>query len=577
MHPSAQDGSQLFIRVPKFVDGELITEYEPFQAPLRPRVKADTSRSRARGVKEEMEAVTKRISGKYLPELEGGDPTQDIALATVLPHLHTARYVAGWSNTATSVASPYVITTVDFTETPGASAELGGGCFFAAISRDPLCAIIEYVPNPNALQMQYAAHFATYTDPAEQTPVIDTHMRLDVAQGILHPLPVVRWDDSNTGDPTKVHPHGQTMYTRMNAQDSIHKYTYMTKGELITIYFEDQANAGIIMTAALGVLRSNGDSYTEIPGAAAVSQFINYVAPESGYYTFYTIWTAPPPPGTSLVQVTLRLSANMIGAVHSHLGHRPLPGIEDRNVLSGIRINGAALMITPDSAELAKGGRISGVQFDSTFLVESVVKNSGGGIPNNLVDNVTESVGMDFHKGGYAFHKPRTASAYQKAAPFRHNVDYIPRAVYGSSNPDDTVSSYHCDMISPDGWLAYAVTTPPAVAGGVGSVPFPGGIAHITYSFSVEYWHYDVWIGKQMPPTGVERFNAVMELISGAPQFHENALHLSDLKRWYNNVIPTVKDISPALLDMIAALFPQYAPVTSVIKRAGTLLPQRLR
>jgi hypothetical protein len=60
-------------------------EYEPFQAPLRPRVKADTSRSRARGVKEEMEAVTKRISGKYLPELEGGDPTQDIALATVLP------------------------------------------------------------------------------------------------------------------------------------------------------------------------------------------------------------------------------------------------------------------------------------------------------------------------------------------------------------------------------------------------------------------------------------------------------------------------------------------------------------
>jgi hypothetical protein len=531
----------------------------------------------ARGVKEEMALVTKRISGKYFNKATEDQTTQDIALATVLPHLHTARYVAGWSNTATSVASPYVITTVDFTETPGASAELGGGCFFAAVSRDPLCAIMEYVPNPAALQMQYTAEFSTYTDTVEQTPILDARMRMDVAVGILHPLPVVRWNDANNGDPTKIHPHGPTMYTRMNAQDSIHRYTYMTKGELVTIFFEDQNDAGIIMTGALGVLRSNGDSYTEIPGVAVVSQFLNYTAPESGYYTFYTLWTAPAPLGTTQVRVSLRLSANMVGAVHSHLGHRPLPGIEDRNVLSGIRVNGASLMITPDSAELAKGGRISGVQFDSTFLVESVVKNAGGGIPNNLVDNVTESVGMDFHRGGYAFHKPRTAQAYQKANPFRHNVDYVPRAVYGSSNPDDTISSYHCDMVSPDGWLAYAVTTPPAVAGGVGSVPFPGGIAHVTYSFSVEYWHYDVWIGKQVPPTGVERFNAVMEMISEAPQFHENALHFSDLKRWYNNVMPTVKAISPALLEAVSAIFPQYSAVFKAAAGLGSMMPTGLR
>lgn len=507
-----------------------------------------------------------------------------MALATTLPHAYTARYVAGWSNSPTSVASPYVITTVDFSGEPVPDAphpaELGAGCFFAAVSRDPLCAIIEYVPNPTMLAMAYQAWFNTPLTPSADdgaTPVVRTELHLDDDANVQHAVQIDYWEDYHTGNANFLHPHGDRMYTRVCDADPIHKMTFMQRGQAFTVHFMTILSAPVSLTGHLGVMRCNGDTITEGNGVTFTGvTYAQYVAQETGYYSFYIQWS-------TLLAVTdnkLRLKAFLnhdagANACGSVLGHRPLPGIQDRNLLSGIRINGAALMITPDSMELAKGGRVSGAQLDTGFVVESIVKNASGAQPNTLIDNIPGSSGFDFHKGAYAFHKPRTERSYSKQVPFKHNVDYVPRAVYGSVSSAQTLCSSHSAMNVPDGWLVLGVTTPLTM--GTTTSNYAGGIAHVTYSFSVEYWHYDVWIGTKLPPLGASSFDNVMQLIATAPQFHENALHVKDLKRWYNGAMPTLKAFGPGIKALLMRVAPELAPLIYALGVGASMLPDNVQ
>jgi len=534
---------------------------------------ARSVRSVSRGVSSEFEAVKNRLEGTI-----GESAGKKMALANVLPHAHQARYTAGWSTTPTSVASPFVITTVDFSAAPATGltypAELGAGAFFAGVSRDPLCAIVEYVPNVGKLGLEYEAHFCSYDDLTSRTPVVRTTQRMDPAVNTSHVLSINFWQDIQPGSTTHVHPHGPRMYARTSPKDALFRFSYLTKGQTVNFNFQDESGVGLALTGHIGVVRANGDSMTEVPGEAIVSStFVNVQCPESGFYAFVMAWSAAPGP-PAIVQVGARMiDLPGAAAIGSYLGHRPIPGIEDRNLLAGIRVNGCSIMITPDSVELAKGGRITGAQTDTGFEIESVVTNAAGQDPNALLDNIPGSKGIDFSKGGYAFHKPRTQASFEKRIPFKHNGDYVPRAVFGNDSPQNTVSSYTSDLLVPDGWLAYAVTTPPNVVGAT-TTPYPGGIVHVTYSFSVEYWHYDIWIGTKLPALGTAGFDDIMSLIATAPQFHENPLHVADLKRWYNGAMPVLRKLGPGVKDLLTMLFPQAAPGLMMMETIGSMLPE---
>ena len=507
------------------------------------------------------------------------------ALAAILPHNYTTRYQAGWANTPTSVTSPFAIHQVDFSKPKGANAELAAGSFFCAVSRDPLNAFIMYVPNPEALLMYYVASFPTY-DVADttKTPVVRDKLRVGHALGVPHPVNPCVW---NYSAGLKV--HGPVMYTRSSSGDEMHKYTYMTKGENIRIATYSEADVLTGNVGVLGVVRWNGETFDElqeiefgtpsIPGPVVYVGTVDFTAPESGNYGFYIGWIELNPAFTAGVGGYLKaeLSANKAdapvggAAVHSHLAHRPLPGIQQRVLLSAIRVNGRSLMVTPDSVMLARGGRIAGAQLDTTFQVESLVKNCAGGDATNTVANLDNAVTINYDRGGYAFHKPRSSEAYKRSIPFLHNNDFDPRGIEGFTTMDAVISNYKSEIDSD--WLVYAITTPPNPEGG--SVDFPGGLAHITESASVEYWHYDMWIGKALPPLGHDDFNDVMELVGLAPQFHENALHVADLKRWYNSASPKVKMIAPALFKLMRAVGgPIGGNLAAAAETVGQMLPE---
>jgi len=501
-----------------------------------------------------------------------------MVMATILPHSHCARYTAGWSNTATSVASPFVIKSVDFgqpvPQTLTHKAMLQPGCFFAGVSRDPLNAIMEYVPNPNMLPIHYTGKMCTYnmTDP-ERTPIIDTIQWFAPVLSETHYLQPNFFEDQKVGDSSYLHPHGSRLYTKFSPRDSKLRYTFLVKGQTVNFTFHDQTGAPLILTGFVLDLRSNGDDYTEGQGAPLGGPISGWVAPECGYYAFaVTLSSVTGTPTSVGFTMNLMDAAGSPGAIGSYIGMRALPGIEDRTLLSGIRINGASIMITPDSAELARGGRIAGGQFAASFRADSIVKNAAGGSPNDLIANIPGASDIDFAHGGYAFHKPRTQDSYKQHIPFKNNDDYVPRAVEGFDTPSKVISSYHSEIEAPDGWLLYGVTTPEA---SLGSNTWPGGLCHVTYSFSVEYWNYDVWVEHRLPDEGVEEFNDVMQIVSHAPQFHENALHLSDLKRWYNGALPKLRQFGPGVLNLVAMAFPQLKPLMTVLANVPSVMPDK--
>lgn len=516
------------------------------------------------------------VSRAVKAEVDAQAHASKAALAAILPHNYTSRYQAGWSNTPTAVAAPFNITTVDFSVPKGATAELDSGNFFCAVSRDPLNATILYVPNPTAQALNYTAEFAVCA--ADSTPVISDKVNVPIIIGGLQLLNPCSYRYSSG-----IKAHGAIMYTRSSRGDETHKYTYMTKNEVFYLRFT-HPTTGLqhSVTADLIAYRWNGTSVSE-HSTTTISATSDgaFTAPESGNFAFALTFLNPTPLDPNSVDVRVWLYANTAGAgpgpnsVHSHLGHLPLAGISTRFLLSAIRCNGRSLMITPDSSLMARGGRTAGAQVDTTFAVEGFVKNAAGRSATSMVQNMDSSVTMDFDMGCYAWHKPRSQSAYKRMTPFLHNNDFDPRAIDGASGIS-SIANYKSEIEPPDGWLVYAVTVPASVIGVSPDITYPGGLVHVTDSYSCEYWHYDIWIPRSLPALGAEEYEEMMELVGTAPQFHTNALHIEDLKKWYNAASPVVRAIAPSLFKLLRMIGGPTAQGANIAQAVGQLLPDQV-
>lgn len=503
------------------------------------------------------------------------------ALAAVLPFHHTTRFASGYTNCPTAKAAPWTIATVDFTGTPAPGAELGGGCHFTAVSRDPLNAIIEYVGNPTGLPISYVASFPN-ANVVTNAPTISDRLYLSPAINVPHNVSPAIFKDNTIGNPNYMHPHGSTFYPRMPKSNALFKFVYMTAGETMAFGFFDNASALIAMTGGLSVFRYTGNTIVDaVTLSIAGATNVNHTAADSGNYAYAIEWSVLAAT-FSYLKMVLTSGANVpfVAPVpagpFSHLGHRPMPGIENRTTLTHIRVNGVAVMLTPDSAELAKGGRIVGCQVDSAYTVESFVTNANGGSATDTVINLEGSDSRDFTKGGYAFHKPYSVDSYEMQQPFRFNISYNPQGVQGTTAVSLAVSDYTSYMEPPDGWVVYAVATPPSSTGA--GAPWPGGLIHVTHCFSIEYRTNDVWVGKELPPTGSNMiaYDEMMSLIGRAPQFHENPLHVKDLISWYNRVSPFASRMMPGIVGLLSRLGPNGAMLAAILRGIQTVAPSQL-
>jgi len=210
-----------------------------------------------------------RIPRELAHQLTTSSKSSKAALAAVLPLENTTRYQAGWSNTPTSVASPFIVETIDFSEPAHANAELASGGFFAALSRDPLNAYIEYVPNPTAKPFSYGAGFATTAiGDADKTVTISPHLQLynRASLGFLldQKLNVATFSDQNIGSSAHLHPHGPIMFPRTPSGSTEFKFVYMTKGEAFEAALENATHVPSVNHWTLVVYRWDGETATPV-------------------------------------------------------------------------------------------------------------------------------------------------------------------------------------------------------------------------------------------------------------------------------------------------------------------------
>jgi hypothetical protein len=353
----------------------------------------------------------------------------------------------------------------------------------------------------------------------------------------------------------------------------------MTRGETVIFQFQDGGLLPVPVTGLLVVYRWSGEKAVEAQTFELnADASAAWTAPDSANFAWSVTIRVTQPLLNNIAMVLTSGAQNWFGQTvpagpTSHLGHKPMPGISARITMTHLRVNGAAIMVSPDAAELVKGGRICGAQIDTSYQVESFVSNANGGSATNTVINLQGSDTRDFKRGGYGFHKPYTMDAYEMQTPFKFNVDYSPNA--GTAPTVAQVSDYVSFMEPPDGWVMYAVQTPQDILGGTG---WPGGIAHITYTFSVEYKTNDVWIGKEMPRSGPQTvmYDETMSMVGDAVQFHDNPFHVSDLLRWYNAASPIASASMPVVAALLSRMGPQGAALAALLRVMKKVLPGTL-
>jgi hypothetical protein len=444
------------------------------------------------------------------------------AKAAVLPMMYSTRFVAGWAASPTSVASPFTASSVDVTvDTTGAY--LGGGSYFAAVSRDPLNAIIEYVPNPSGLSWYYSAKFSTTLNTAEAVSIHDVFMLNDSPKRV----PFAYIEDKNIGDPLYLHPNGAVSFAKTVRTDTQWRALWFDKGVDILFSFFTTASATSPRTTAgiVEIYRWDGSDFVFINESVIPGTVLHVVSPDdAGWYAFAI--KADLGIGPCYCKADMFQTRNLaVGAI----GHRPIPGILDRTTITGLRVNGASVMLTPDSSELSKGGLCVGCQLPNAYQIEGFIQNAGGGKATDTLLTLKGNTQMNFEKGIYGWHKSFSEDSYELQTPMRFNIDYAVQTPDGSPAVQ-SVASYVSYMDPPDGWVACACSTPLNVTGG--SIAYPGGVMHTTWSWSVEYMTNDVWIGASLPALGSSEYDDVMQRLARCPQFMENSFHIRDLTAW---------------------------------------------
>jgi len=468
-----------------------------------------------KGQLKEAEAVMKNLSGSS----HGNKQHVNAARAAILPLGHTTQFVAGWANTPTTVASPFTASSVDVS-VQVAGAYLEGGSYFCAVSRDPLNAIIEYVPNPTGKDWSYTGLMLS-------TGVLEA-VTVHKAQSLdreLTRLQMAVFHDDYVGDPSKLHPNGGVFFPKTVKGDLEWRSIWCEIGNHVVFKFWDGLDSSTAQptTGRGSAYRWDGSGFVyftsfDFTGAVTYTFYVQ----DGGWYAFSLMTDV----GVSYANVVLESGTSpTLGTI----GHRPIPGIMDRTTLTEIRVNGASVMITPDASELSKGGLCVGAQLGNAYQVEGFILNAAGGKATDTLLTLKGSVQMDFEKGMYGWHKSMTEESYAMQRPFRYNIDYAVQTPDGVAGRE-TVGSYVSYMTPPDGWVALAVNTPLNVTGG--SVSYPGGVMHTTWAWSVEYVSNDVWVGARIPQMGAGHYDQVMGLLSRAPQFMTNEFHVRELVNW---------------------------------------------
>jgi len=457
-------------------------------------------------------------------------PYKSILASVVLPMTNAARFSVDYNADRTVLGRPFRVLPFDVTKDLALGGKVpyfGGGSMAAAVSRDPLTAMLTIERNYLGQPWGYRFWFSTIA----RIDATHTETVLKQTYTVFPEQDWANWvykKDRYIGDPGKWHPFGDVSFVRTIAGDLSKRFTWMDghTGLRWNFWSDDEAINLVTATGTIAVYMYNGVDATH-------SLDVNYnntsvtiwIPDEAGFYTFKH-------KGSANVYVSVEhFEANMPACV---LSHRPIPGLLDRLTLTGVKINGASLMMTPDSAQLAKGGLAVGLQLDPSMRVESLFLNASGRKATSVPLELRGHVQMDFRQGIYGWLRPTGANSFKKDRPMRYNLDFTVTDA-GAANAYG-LGNYISYIDTADGWLYLGADTPIGLDGAAvaGQELYPGGLMHLTYAWSVEYTSNDIWLNPVSAPRVriVDLDDALERAVRDIPQFTSNAMHIRDLIKW---------------------------------------------
>lgn len=475
------------------------------------------------------------------PKISGG--SNPLAASLMLPTVFPARRLASqFTSAPTAVASPFAVEQSDWSTPPAnpLSSLLVQGQTIYGVSRNPLSAYFQYYPNPNAQSYTYGALFYSNVGmgggPISQQNI---YIRDNALEAYLQPTVFAAAGNAS------FFPHGDYYYP-VDACDR--KGIFLSGTALFPVVVSSTLTTGnLVGDPRLISWVWNGDGWNRLTAVAysgtAPGSSASMLVTAAGYYSFSVACAAN-------AQAAVTLNFNGTGSI---IGFQPLPGIDPLlNSIEAIRVPSVALMVTPHPSTLYEGGQISGIQLPAGVDPMGAIL---GRDPFTEWSGSANARTMQLKKGMYAFMKPTDMRDFDLACPAR----IVEEELFNCYNP----------IYPPGGWLVMA-TSAGAVSGS-----YPAGVAHVTRFYGTEFRTTNIWFQQMSPQLTPHDWDAALELVRVAEQFHENPLHFKDIVNFIGRAGKSALRMAPTLLKLLGPLFPQkdvVAAAALLLQHAGSLL-----
>lgn len=505
------------------------------------------------------------VSGKKMlfktRALLGSSAAANVARAITLPMTYAARLPTGWENVEVATANPLNVSLQD-RSTPGAGTDFWApGGIMVGVSRDPLRHTCMTWSNATLTPWNYISKFCADTSTVGNDYIIGRQsIYLAGPETIdLHPIVFTYSSGVQAYGPQQFTCcEGGYTYVWLDAGAgaaasavNFSLYTTPTGSTLITASTTGINARFDVIPLGEDVALGTNALFTAASGQAHVDVYA------SGFYRFrVTFLDAFATPQTAYGEILLY-------GVCSTMQFLPMPGIVARaNDIQGLQVIGTAIMLSQDSATMASGGRVVGVQLEEGELPTSYIPNDFTVSLAAALERRNKFEEKQLASGMYAFHRPTKADCFSYSKPFAFNPAKASPNVTGDYASTQVVS-YRSPLRPCGGWLMLAAQSAPAAAGG--TVPYPGALFRFTVTCSVcidtlSTWYHCAPAHQRVPD------EEIIALLEGVPQFTENPFHMRDILSWIRRNSGVLKGLAKSGMTGLAGAFaPELLPVVSAV------------
>jgi hypothetical protein len=457
-----------------------------------------------------------------------------------------------YTTTPSCLAQPWSIDEQDWSlpQSPvdRASRILGlpDGEMLMVLTRSPLWARIQFVPNPTNALVRYDGRFAydpacldiggtgSYGGQAVNPVGFSSYTYAQVPSTTIvatttFTLPLVGFELAPTSAQA---PHGEFMFT--GAHDGKRGF-YLPRAaggvdvsSVNLIYTAVNSVTGAVLPLGAGqILKFNSTLYVLV-GDDWVEFTSNEQEITSGGSTITATLSLNGSPNTvspgEYVAVDLSVTANSATPLYiraesyfvhntSTFGHLCVPNLyEKRAAVGGLRPVAGAGMLSPNSALFNRQGLVRGVQLPPGQDWLTTVRGGFNGL--NTAEGMWNG---SWTKGIYGFIKPVGVSEFEMQSPF------FKLSELGPYSP--VTDATHPLRMAGGQVLLWAKTDLQTL--GSGDVLYAAGQSYTTTLRCLEFRTLDTWFKQDVPALDQEELEIAMRLIAHMPQFHENPLHVA--------------------------------------------------